>query len=214
MKTFLILFVACALICTSAYCQVEEGDSQSPSFHFDQDQLFSRLAAIKPFKTGQGENEQAGHSFLVTQEQFRKSLIFLAKERVAEVMEKFGSAMAFSFRDNTQLLMLTQWQDQEAAQQFMRIEDELWRLKDEAYKKNITKVVYKEIDITKDEKALLTRKKIQQGEQKKNVTTFVAARGNYLFECTLIGGYSDSKVKKLILQIWEIIESEEKKETP
>ncbi|MEJ2067393.1 MAG: hypothetical protein P8Y09_05490 [Deltaproteobacteria bacterium] len=126
-------------------------------------------------------------------------------------MKDFGSAMAFSFRDNTQFLMLTQWQDQEAAQQFMGIEDEVWRLKDKAYQQYITKVAYKEIDITKDEKALLTRKTLKQREQTQDVTIFVSARGKYLFECTLIGGYTDSEVKKLILEIWKIIESEEKK---
>jgi len=109
--------------------------------------------------------------------------------------------------------MLTQWLDHEAAQMFMKVEDELWRLKDKEYEQFLKKVVYKAIDITKDEKALLTRKTIQQGEQKQDVTTFISAREQYLFECTLIGAYTDREVKTLILQIWKIIESEEKKGT-
>jgi rRNA-processing protein FCF1 len=119
--------------------------------------------------------------------------------------------MAFAFRDNTQFLMLTQWKDQESAQKFMKVENELWRLKDEKYQHYIQEVVYEEIDIAKDEKALLTRKTLKQAEQKQNVTIFVSARKNYLFECTLIGRYQDSEVKKLILQIWKIIKSEEKR---
>lgn len=211
MKAFFILFVAVSFICTAAYGQVEEGDSQPTAFQFDQDQLLNRLADLKPFKSDQGGYEQERDSFLVTQEDFRSSLILLSQERADEIMKDFGSAMAFSFRDNTQFLMLTKWQDQEAAQVFMKVEDELWRLKDKEYQQFLKKVVYEEIDITKDEKALLTRKTIQQGKQKQDVTIFVSARGKYLFECTLIGGYTDSEVKKIILQIWKIIESEEKK---
>ena len=126
-------------------------------------------------------------------------------------MGNFVSALAFSFKDNTLFLMLTQWKDRASAQKFMKVEDELWRLKDEKYQQYIKEVVYKELDITKEEKALLTRKTLKQGEQQQDVTTFVSARKNYLFECTLIGGYQESKVKKLILQIWKIIESEEQK---
>jgi hypothetical protein len=213
MKAFFILFVAVFCICTAAYGQGEEGASPSTVFAFNQGQLVNRLATLKPFKPDKGEYEQERSSFLVTQEEFRSSLTFLAQESVAEVMEKFGGAMAFSFKDNTQFLMLTQWQDQVAAQKFMRIEDELWRLKDKEYQQFLKKVVYEEIDITKDEKALLTRKTIQQGERKQDVTIFVSAREQYLFECTLIGAYTDREVKTLILQIWKIIESEAKKGT-
>jgi hypothetical protein len=85
----------------------------------------------------------------------------------------------------------------------------LWRLKDKKYQQYLKEVVYVEIDVTKDERALLTRKTIEQAEQRHDATIFVSARGNYLFECTLIGTYRDKKVKKLILQIWKIIESEE-----
>ena len=129
-------------------------------------------------------------------------------------MDGFVGAAAFSFEANTQFLMLTQWQDQEAARKFIKVEDELWRLKDKEYQQFLKKVVYEEIDIAEDEKALLTRKTIQQGEQKQAVTTFVSARGKYLFECTLIGDFTDREVKKLILQIWDVIESEEKKGAP
>jgi hypothetical protein len=210
MKQFCVLLVAIASICTAAYGQVEETPSQSSAFHFDQDQLLDRLATLKPFKPEKGETN-SGYAFAVTQEDFRNSLMFLSKEKIDEVMGDFVSAVAFSFKDNTQFLMLTQWQDQEAAQKFMKVENELWRLKDEKYQHYIQEVVYEEIDIAKGEKALLTRKTLKQAEQKQNVIIFVSARENHLFECTLIGRYRDSEVKKLILQIWKIIESEEKK---
>lgn len=210
MKQFIILLVAIASICSAAYGQVEEGVSQSPAFQFDQEQLLSRFAALEPFKPEKGEND-SGYAFVVTQEDFRNSLIFLSKEKIDEVMANFGNAVAFSFKNDTQFLMLTQWKDRESAQAFMKVENELWRLKDEKYKQYIKKVVYKEIDVVKDEKALLTRKTLKQAEQKQEATTFVSARKNYFFECTLIGGYTDSEVKKLILQIWKIVESEEKK---
>jgi rRNA-processing protein FCF1 len=210
MKTLIVLLVLIVSICTAAYGQVEETSSQSSAFHFDQDQLLDRLATLKPFTPDKGEPEP-GYAFFVQQEEFRNSLIFLAKEKVDEVMEDFVNAVAFSFKDDTQFLMLTQWKDQESARKFMRVENELWRLKDEKYQHYIQEVVYEEIDIAKDEKALLTRKTLKQSEQKQNVTIFVSARKNYLFECTLIGKYQDSEVKKLILQIWKIIKSEEKR---
>ena len=214
MKQFIILFVAVAFICTAAYSQGEEGASQPTAFHFDQDQLLKRFADLKPFKAEEGETD-SGHAFAVTQEEFRNSLLLLIKEKekVDEVMAKFDSAAAFVFKNDTQLLTLMQWTDPEYANKFMQLRYELWRLTDKAYQQYIKKVVYEEIDITKDEKALLTRKTIQQGEQQQDVTTFISARGKYLFECTLIGRYKDGEVKKLILQIWKIIESEEKKGT-
>jgi hypothetical protein len=213
MKQFCFLLVAVITMCTAAYGQGEGGASQSPAFHFDQEHLLNRLAALKPFKSDKGEAESK-YAFVVTQEEFRKSLIFLSKEEVDVAMDGFVGAAAFSFEANTQFLMLTQWQDQEAARKFIKVEDELWRLKDKEYQQFLKKVVYEEIDIAEDEKALLTRKTIQQGEQKQAVTTFVSARGKYLFECTLIGDFTDREVKKLILQIWDVIESEEKKGAP
>ena len=99
------------------------------------------------------------------------------------------------------------------AERFMQVEGELWRLKDEEYKKYIKEVDYKDIEIASGEKALVTRKTLEQGGQKKDVTSFVSARKAYFFECTLMGNYESSEVKKLILQIWKIVESEAKKGT-
>jgi hypothetical protein len=213
MKQFIILFVAVAFICIAAYGQGEEGASQSKAFPFDHEQVLYRLAALKPFKIAKEEFEQAGYSFLVTQEEFRNSLMLLIKkkEKVDEIMASFDTAAAFAFKGDTQLLTLMQWADDESAHRFMQLRFELWRLTDEEYKQFLKKVAYEEIVITKDEKALLTRKTIQQGGQQQDVTTFVSARGKYVFECTLIGGFTDREVKKLTIQIWEIIESEEKK---
>jgi hypothetical protein len=212
MKQIVVLLVAIACICTAAFAQVEEGTSQPSAFHFDHERVLNRLADLKPFKTEEGETD-SGHAFAVTQEEFRNSLILLIKEgeKVDEVMANFGNAMACSFKNGTQLLTLTQWTDGQSAQAFMKLRYELWRSTDKEYQQYIKKVVYEEIDITKDEKALLTRKTIQQGKQKQDVTTFVSARGTYFFECTLIDEYTDREVKKLILEIWKIIESEEKK---
>jgi len=210
MRRFFVLLVAIAAICTAAYGQGEEGVSRSTAFQFDQDQLLNRLAALKPFRPDKGE-PGPGNAFVVTHEEFRKSLLFLSEEKADEVMEGFVGAAAFSFKDNSEFLMLTQWQDSASAQAFMKVEEELWRLKDKEYQQYIKEVVYEEIDVAKDERALLTRKTIEQVGQKHDATIFVSARGNYLFECTLIGTYKDSEVKKVILQIWKIIESEAKK---
>ena len=92
MKQFIILFVAVAFICTAAYGQVEEGASQSQAFPFDHEQVLYRLADLKPFKIEKGEFEQAGYSFLVTQEEFRNSLMLLIKEKekVDEIMAQFN----------------------------------------------------------------------------------------------------------------------------
>ena len=136
--------------------------------------------------------------------------MFLAEEKTDEVMKDFVGAAGFSFKDNSEFLMLTQWRDPASAQGFMKVEEELWRQKDEKYKRYIKKVEYNEINISKDEQALLTRKTIEQAGQRHDATIFVSTRGNYLFECTLIGDYKNSAVKKLILQIWKIIESVEK----
>jgi hypothetical protein len=213
MRQFIVLLIVFAAICTTAYGQVEEGTSQSTALNFDQDQLLNRLAALKPFKPEKGESE-SGYVFVVTQEEFKKSLVFLSKEKVDEVIEGFVSAAAFSFKNDTQLLTLTQWIDQESARKFMKVRNELWHLTDEAYPSLIKNVLYKEVDIAEDEKALLTRKTLEQGEEKPKITTsFISSRKHYLFECNLIGDYTDSEVKKLILHIWKIIESEEKKGT-
>ena len=146
----------------------------------------------------------------MTPEEFRKSLLFLSEEKADEVMKDFVGAAGFSFKDNSEFLMLTQWKDPASAQAFVEVEKELWRLKDEKYQQYLKEVVYEAIDIAKDEQALLTRKQIEQAGQRHDATTFVSTRGNYLFECTLIGDYKDKKVKKFILQIWKIIESEKK----
>ena len=215
MKTLYILFVAVAFICTTAYGQIEEGGAQPTAFHFDHEQVLNRLAALKPFKTEKGEYEQEGHSFLVTQEDFRSSLVLLIKEqaKIDEIMANFRNAFAFSFKSGTKFLTLTQWIDPEAAKNFMNLRYELWRLTDEKDPSLIIDVQYQEIDLLKDEKALLTRKTLGQDEQKYPTTSFLSSRNNYVFECNFIGNYNDKEVKKIILQIWKIIESEEKKGT-
>jgi heme-degrading monooxygenase HmoA len=211
MRKILCLLVMLATIGTAAYGQVDEGTSQPTALNFDQDQLLNRLAALKPFKPEKGESE-SGYAFVVTQEEFKKSLVFLSKEKVDEVIEGFVSATAFSFKSDTQFLMLTRWEDQESASNFMKIRNEQWHLTDEAYPSLIKNVLYKEVDIAEDEKALLTRKTLEQGEEKPKITTsFISSRKHYLFECNLIGDYTETEVQKLILQIWRIIESEEQK---
>ena len=212
MKQCCVLLALLAFICAAVYGQAEEGASQSAAFQFDHDQLLARLATLKPFKPDHGESE-AGYAFVVTREDFQSSLIFLSEGKIDEVMDDFIHAVAFSFNANTQFLMLTQWKDQEAAQDFMQIEDTSWRLKDEKYEQYIVKVEYSEIEVAKDEKALLTRKTLKQAGQKQDVTIVVSARKEYLFECTLMGTYQNDEVKKLVSHIWKIIESEAKKQT-
>ena len=138
-------------------------------------------------------------------------MLFLAQEKVDAVMNDFGMAVAFSFKENTNFLILTQWQNNEAAKRFMVIAGELWRLKDKEYQQYITAVDYAELDIADGDKALVTRKTISQAGQKQAVTTFISARKDYFFECTLLGTLPDNEVKKLIVQIWKIIESFTKK---
>jgi hypothetical protein len=212
MKQFIFLLVVIITFCTTVYGQVEEGVSQSQAFHFDQDQLLNHLAALEPFKPEKG-GEQEGSSFLVTQEDFRSSLVLLTKEqaKVDEIMINFRNAFAFSFKSGTKFLTLTQWIDHEAAKNFMNLRYELWRLMDEKDPSLVKDVQYQEIDLIKDEKALLTRKTLGQDEQKYPTISFLSSRKNYVFECNFIGNYNDQEVKKIILQIWKIVESEEKK---
>lgn len=210
MRTFFILLVLLTLIGTTTSGLAQE---QAPPFavaHLDKDRLLNRLAELKPFQAEKGE-AGPGYAFFVTKEEFRKDLIFLSPEKTDEVMRDFGMAVAFSFNDDTQLLILTQWRDPESAKRFMQVDQELWRLKDKEYKQSIKDVIYKDIEIEGGEKAQLTRKTIAQGGQKRDVTTFASAKKTYFFDCTLIGNYEDSEVKKLILQIWKIVESEVKK---
>jgi hypothetical protein len=210
MRKIFCLLASLTIIGTAAYGQVQE---QAPPFamaQFDKDQLLSRLATLKPFLSENGKAGM-GYAFSVTKEEFRNSLLFLAPEKVNEVMNDFGMALAFSFKDNTQFLVLTQWRDSESAENFMKVRDELWRLTDEKYQSHIKNVTYEPLDIGEGEKALLTRKTIEQGGQKQDVTTFISVRKEYFFECTLMGNYDDSEVKKLVLQIWKIVEAEQKK---
>ncbi len=212
MRRFFVLLVLLTIIGAAAYGQVGEQAAQFPITTFDKDQLVNRLAVLKPFQSEKG-GAGPGYSFSVNKEEFKNSLNSLSEGKADEVMKDFGMAVAFSFKDNTQFLILTQWRDYESAKNFMKVRDELWHLTDEKYQSYIKNVKYEELGIAKGEKALLTRKTIEQAGQKVDVTTFVSARKNYFSECTLIGTYNDSEVQKLILQIWKIVESEEKKVT-
>jgi hypothetical protein len=210
MRQFFVLSVFLALMCAVTYAQ---GEEQAPPFaiaEIDKDHLLNHLATLKPFQSEKGR-AGLGYAFSVTKEEFRNSLLFLAQEKVNEVMNDFGLALAFSFKDNTQFLILTQWRDRDSAKNFIKVRDELWRLTDAKYQSYIKDVKYEPLDIGEEEKALLTRKTIEQGGQKQDVTTFISARKAYFFECTLMGTYDDNAVKKLILQIWKIVEADTKK---
>jgi hypothetical protein len=210
MKHFFVLLVLLTLIGATTPGQAEEQAAPFTIAQFDKDRLLDRLADLKPFQAEKG-GAVPGYAFPVTREEFRNSLLFLSPERADEVMNAFGMALAFLFKGNTQFLIFTQWRDQKSAEHFMQVEGELWRVKDEEYKKYIKEVDYKDIEITAGEKALVARKTLEHGGQKQEVTSFVSARKAYFFECTLMGNYEISEVKKLILQIWKIVESEAKK---
>jgi len=210
MRQFFVLLVLLTLVGATTSGQAQEQTAPFAVAQLDKDRLLKRLADLKPFQAEKGKIA-SGYAFPVTREEFRNSLLFLSPEKTDEVMKDFGMALAFSFKENTQFLILTQWQDQKSAFRFMQVEGEVWRLKDEEYKKYIKEVDYKDIEIAEGEKALVTRKTIEQGGQKQDVTSFVSARQAYFFECTLMGNYGNSEVKKLVLQIWKIVESEIKK---
>lgn len=195
-----------ASVFITAYAQCEELVLPFAITQFDKDQLLDRLAMLKPFQPGKGGAGQRS-AFAVTKEEFRNSLLFLSPEKTDGVMKDFGMAVAFSFKENTQFLILTQWRDSASAKNFMQLRHELWRMTDEQYQSHIKNVAYEELDIAKGEKALLSRKTIEQSGQKQEVTTFVSARGTYFFECTLMGTYGENEVKKLVLQIWKIVEA-------
>jgi len=210
MRQFFVLLGLLTLIGTAIYGQAQE---QAPPFavtRFDKDQLLNRLAVLKPFQTEKGKTG-AGYAFAVTAEEFKKSLLLLPPEKTDEVMKSFGMALAFSFKENTQFLVLAQWRDGDAAKNFMKMRNELWRLTDEKYRGYLKNVAYESLDTGEGEQVLLTRKTIEQGSQKQDVTTFISARNAYFFECTLMGNYENDEAKKLVVQIWKIIESEAKK---
>jgi hypothetical protein len=206
MRRFFCLLAIFAALFITAYVQCEELVPPFAIAQFDKDQLLNRLGTLKPFQPEKGGGGQ-GPAFAVTKEEFRNSLLFLPPERTDGVMKDFGMAVAFSFRGNTQFLILTQWRDPESAKNFMQLRHELWRMTDEQYQSHIKNVAYEELAIAKGEKALLSRKTIEQSGQKQDVTTFVSARETYFFECTLMGSYGQNEVKKLVLQIWKIVEA-------
>ncbi len=175
----------------------------------DADRLLENLGEVKPFKTEGGESP--GYSFTVSTDEFRSSLLFLPAEQTDEVMKGFVGALAFSFKENTQFLMLTQWVDHTAADGFKKVEQDLWRLKDKEFQKFLKNVDYGEITVSRDEKAFLSRKVIDYGGQQYEATTFVTSRGDYLIECTLIGSYTDKEIKGIITQIWKAVERAKKK---
>jgi hypothetical protein len=212
MKTFFVFLILLAIIGGATYGQAQDQAVSFAVTPFDRDQVLSRLAVLKPFQSGKGGGG-SGYALSVTKEEFRKSLIFLPPEQTDAVMKDFGMAAAFSFKDDTQFLIITQWRDDESAKRFMGVEQESWRLKDKEYKQNIKDVTYTEIEIEKGEKASLTRRTLEQSGHKLDVTTFISARKNYFFECNLIGKYEDDEVKKFVSQIWKIVEAEVKKGT-
>lgn len=210
MRQFFVLLVLLTIFGSAVYGQNQASTPPFAIAQLDKDRLLSRLSDLKPFQTEKGKTG-SGYAFAVTSEEFRKSLLFLPPERTDEVMKAFGMALAFSFKDNAQFLVLTQWRDGDAAKSFMKMRDELWRLTDEKYRSYIKAVTYESLDIGEGEQALLTRKTLEQAGQKQNVTTFISARKAYFFECTLMGSYENDEAKKWIGQIWKIIESEAKK---
>jgi hypothetical protein len=210
MRKFFVLLALVTIIGAAAYAQSEE---QAPPFaitQFDKDRLMNQLVTLKPFQSEKG-GAGPGSAFFVKQEEFRNSLLFLSPEKTDEVMKDFGMAMGFLFKDKSQFLTISQWRDHESAKNFMQVRDELWRLTNEQYQSHIKNLTYEELDLAKGEKALLTRKTFEQSGQKQDVITFLSVRKEFFFECTLMGSYEDGEVKKLILQIWKIVESEVKK---
>jgi len=207
--------IFCILIILVTICAAASGPSGEPVSSFavaqlDKDRLLNRLAELKPFQAEKG-GLGAGSSFPVTKEEFRNSLLFLSPERTDEVMKDFGMAVGFLFKDKNQLLTLTQWRDHGSAKNFMQVRYELWHLTDDEYRGHLKNVNYEELDIGEGEKVLLTRKTLEQSGQRRDITMFISVRKAYFFECTLMGAYESSEVKKLILQIWKIVESEVKK---
>jgi hypothetical protein len=205
----LLIVIGLATACVTGPAQ-QQGQEQPPApasaaSSFDKDRLLASLAAVKPFQTEKG-GAGSGYSFFVKKEEFRESLLFLAPEKADRVMKDFLMAVAFSFKDNTQFMILTQWKDSDAAKNFIKVRDEQWRLTDAAYKQNITGIDYKELDTGGGTKALVTRKTISQAGERQPVTTFISARRDYFFECTLMGMLPDDEVKKLIGRFWKIIE--------
>jgi len=212
MRIIVCILIILSSICTAVYAQVGEPSSSFAVAQFDKDRLLNRLADLKPFQAEQG-GTGSGSAFAVTREDFRNSLLFLSSERTDEVMKDFGMALGFLFKDKNQLLTLTQWRDDGSAKNFMQVRYELLHLTDEQYRSHIKNVNYEELDIGEGEKVLLTRKTLEQSGQRQDITMFISARKAYFFECTLMGTYESSEVKKLILQIWKIVESEAKKGT-
>jgi hypothetical protein len=210
MRKFFALLVLAVIIGAAAYAWCQEQNPPIAISQFDTDRLLNRLGDLKPFQAEKG-GTSSGYVFPVSKEEFRNSLLFLSSERADELMQDFGIALAFSFKQNTQFLILTQWRDGKSAERFMEVEGKIWRSKDNAYKQYIKELDYKDLEITAGEKALVTRKTIEQGGQRQDVTSFVSARNAYFFECTLIGTYDDGEVRKLILQIWKTVESSTKK---
>ena len=208
MRKFLVLFVLLGLIGLATTAHAQEQAPAPAVASFDKDRLLERLADVKPFQSEKG-GAGSGYAFFVKKEEFRESLLFLSPEKVDGVMKDFGMAVAFSFKDNTHFLILTQWRDNGKDLLgicLMKVRDEQWRLTDAAYKQYISGIDYKELDIAADTKALVTRKTISQTGQRQPVTTFVSARKDYFFECTLLGMLPDDEVKKLIVRLWKIIE--------
>jgi len=210
MKQFFVPLVFLTLIGATISGQAQEQAAPVAIAQLDKDRLLSRLAELKPFQAEKG-GLGAGSSFPVTKEEFRNSLLFLSPERTDEVMKDFGMAVGFLFKDKNQLLTLTQWRDHGSAKNFMQVRYELWHLTDDEYRGHLKNVNYEELDIGEGEKVLLTRKTLEQSGQRRDITMFISARKAYFFECTLMGAYESSEVKKLILQIWKIVESEVKK---
>ena len=212
MRHFFVLLVLLSLIGATTSGPAQEQAAPFAVAQFDKDRLLNRLADLKPFQAEKA-GTVPGYTFPVTKEEFRNSLLFLSPERTDEVMDAFGMAVGCLFKDKNQLLTLTQWRDDGSAKNFMQVRYELWHLTDEQYRSHIKNVNYEELDIGEGEKVLLTRKTLEQSGQRQDITMFISARKAYFFECTLMGNYESSEVKKLILQIWKIVESEAKKGT-
>jgi len=143
-------------------------------------------------------------------ETLKTGLTLLPPERIDKALEGFKEAIAFFFNESSGvpaiILVFIELSDNNHAREFIKVEEEVLKAKDTAYKEYIKSSAYENLEIAAGETAFISRKVIAEDNSDREVTVIVAARGNYLIECNFLSGnQANDKMKKAVLDLWQVI---------
>jgi hypothetical protein len=180
--------------------------AEHPPKPMNKERLLSQLARLRPFMPERGMPEK-GRSRDLSKDHLRQGMRGLPRERVDRETAGYVGGAIFLFNGGRQILAVMQWKTHGSAARFMKVENELLRLKDKTPAYGVVQSTYRFIPITKSEKALICRKTLQRRGRKHQLTTFVAVRKTCLLEGNFLARiYEDQTLRGIIADIWKAVQ--------